>query len=313
MHTARVDKTFYGAYAQEFPATYIIGDYCHLFTYNGSSPWNIDNPISEQPAAWGANAWSNFLASERWMAFTNSTGWGVGVVSDDVSHFGAGFFDNGKVGVYQCVPKGLGPYDSPTGYISPWSSEIIDPTSNFGYNFSLVLGSLAEIRGYALGRHANGHGTPAAPAYDFAARRDRAHCTYSDMVDAGPPSERGLVLNISGPHPGVVGPITVFSPSDAPRIVVNVSYASDPLLQGAFSALYWIAFGENEVCPSCVLTAQIIADGEFHDVTFELATVPSWSSASAITRIEFQPLIGAAVDPRVYGRALVTLASITVL
>jgi hypothetical protein len=310
MHTARVDKTFYGAYAQEFPATYIVGDFCHLYTYNGSSPWNINNPIVEQPAAWGANAWSNFLASERWMAFTNSTGYGVGVISDDVAHFGAGFFDNGKIGVYNCVPKGLGPYDSPTGYISPWSTEIIDPNSNFAYNFSLVLGSLTDIRGYALDRHAAGHGTPAAPAYDFVARGDRAHCTYSDMVDAGPPSEQGLILNISGPHPGVVGPITVFNPSAAPQIVVNVSYSSDPLLQGAVSALNWVVFGDNDVCSACVLTAPIISDGTYHSLTFELATVPAWASASAITRIEFQPLGRATVDPRVYNRALITLASI---
>lgn len=135
----RSDTTFYPAMTQELPAVYVNGDLCHLWTYNGSTPF-VGAPLNEQPATWGVDsgAWSSFVSSERWMAFTNATGWGVGVVSPSVSFFGAGFFNNGKNGVYDCVPKGYGPDDSPTGYIAPWMPEIIDPQVAYPYSFALV-------------------------------------------------------------------------------------------------------------------------------------------------------------------------------
>ena len=46
MHTARVDKTFYPGQTQELPAVYVTGDYCHLFTYNGTAPWT-GAPLAE--------------------------------------------------------------------------------------------------------------------------------------------------------------------------------------------------------------------------------------------------------------------------
>lgn len=110
LHANRSDTTFYPGQTQELPAVYVIGDYCHLFTQNSSRPFSGD-PAVEVPAAWGENAWSSFTSGERWMAFTNASGWGVGVVSPNVARFGAGFFNNGQKGVYDCVPKGLGPYD----------------------------------------------------------------------------------------------------------------------------------------------------------------------------------------------------------
>ena len=105
LHTNRNDTTFYPARTQELPAVYVTGDYCNLFTYNGSSPFTNDL-ITQQPAAWGTNAWSSFTSGERWMAFVNGSSFGVGVVSPAVAHFGSGFFNNGINGVYNCVPKG---------------------------------------------------------------------------------------------------------------------------------------------------------------------------------------------------------------
>ena len=131
---------------------------------------------TEQPAAWGANAWSNFMSSERWMAFTNASGWGVGVVSPFVAHFGAGFFNEGKVGVYDCQDNGGGPYDDLTGYIAPWGPEILDPEAPYAYRFALVLGSLSDIRAYAAAEHAAGRDEPLAPAYSYGASGGRAHC-----------------------------------------------------------------------------------------------------------------------------------------
>lgn len=311
MHTARADKTFYPGQTQELPAVYVTGDYCHLFTYNETAPWT-GAPLAEQPAVWGVNAWDAFLSSERWMAFVNASGYGVGVVSPFVSRFGAGFFDNGKVGTYNCTPKGLGPYDSPTGYIAPWGAEIIDPTAPYTYSFALVLGQLASIRAYAAAQHAAARDAPLAPHYAFTATASRAHCVYSDAEDGGlPPSPGGLALRVTGPHPALIGPETVFPTTSVAAVLVNVSFAAAlPQPVPAQALLWWTPLGSGAPCAQCVAGAPLVADGAFHVLRFELAGVAAW--AGAVSRVEFQPLGAAPVDAGAYaGLTVCVVDSVT--
>jgi hypothetical protein len=310
MHTDRADTTVYPAYTQELPAVYVIGDYCHLWTFNGSAPF-AGAPLAEQPATW---PWSSFTSGERWMAFTNASGWGVGIVSPFVGRWGAGFFNNGAAGAYNCTPKGLGPYDSPTGYIAPWGTETIDARAPYAYTFALVLGQLDAIRAYALAEHAAGADEPLVPHYDFVSRGDRAHCFTADATDGGLPlGPRGLAFNVTGPHPFLSGPVTVFPPSAAPVVSVNASH--DPSLAGAESIVWFWRLEDNvegTPCATCLLPLPAIADGAFHVYEFALASVPEYAGAAAITRVAYQPLGAAAVDPRVYGRpGIVAVSSFT--
>jgi hypothetical protein len=245
------------------------------------------------------------------MAFANASGYGVGVVSPFVAHFGAGFFDNGKIGTYNCVPKGLGPYDSPTGYIAPWGAEIIDPSVPYAYRFALVLGSVAEVRAYAAAQHAAGADEPLAPAYRFAARGDRAHAVFNDAVDAGlPVGARGLLMNFTGPHPQIIGPFTAFAPRDAPRVVVRATYAADAALAGAVAGLAWTTPGAGTPCDTCYAAAPVVADGAAHDYVFDLAAIPSYAAAPTIERIVFAPVGFAGAAPALLGRQLVAVESI---
>ena len=312
VHMARADLTFYPGYTQELPAVYVIGDYCHLWTYNETSPFTGDTAI-EQPAVWGVNAWDAFTSGERWMAFTNASGWGVGVVSESVAHFGAGFFNNGKIGTYNCTPQGLGPYDSPTGYIAPWSAEILDAQAPFSYNFSLVLGTLEAIRLYAYTAHAEHRDDSLTPQYDFMARGDRAHCVFGDAQDTGLPISAhigGIELNITGPHPSVIGPLSVWPSNNVSVIYVNASF--DSSLEGTVSSMAWQLFGTDvPPCSTCFLNMPVTqADGNYHVLSFNLTTVSSWINTT-ITRIIFQPLGAAPVNTSVYGKLLVRIASIT--
>ena len=43
-----------------------------------------------------------------------------------------------------------GTTDAPTGYISSLHTEIIDHNITYEYNYSLILGSVKEIRDYAV-------------------------------------------------------------------------------------------------------------------------------------------------------------------
>ena len=308
MHTARADATFYAGQTQELPAVYVTGEYCHLFTYNGSKPFAGD-ALAEQPAVWGVNAWDAFTSGERWMAFVNSSGFGVGVVSPFVAHFGAGFYNNGVIGTFNCTPNTLGPYDSQTGYIAPWGAEIIDAHAPYVYDFALVLGTLATIRTYAATAHAAGRDEPLTPSYDFVARNNRGHCIYGDAQDQGlPVGLRGLELNVTGPHPSVIGPLSVWQPSAAPRVLVNASFATS--LAGARSSLAWQRFGDDAPCAACHLEVAAVADGAFHLQAFDVASVPKWADAAALVRLIWQPLGAAPVDPSVYYKSLVAVASI---
>lgn len=310
MHSNRTDVTFYPGQTQELPAVYITGDYCHLWTYNGTAPFTGDT-ISEQPAVWGPNAWGSFTSGERWMAFTNASGYGVGVVSPFVSYFGAGFFDNGKNGVYTCVPKGLGPYDSQTGYIAPWGAEIIDPHAPYTYTFSLVLGQLSDIRSYALSAYQGGKDEPLTPHYDFVGTQSRVHCVYGDAIDSGLPIRGGgLNLTFTGPHPVVVGGLSVWNPKSALKITLNVSYHAE--LAGSRAVLLWVPLGERDSCAQCFAESPdpVVADGGYHLLTFDLTGVTAYTGLEAITRVAFQPLGSAPISPGLYGKALFALASL---
>ena len=312
LHTARSDTTFYPGQTQELPAVYVVGDYCHLWTYNGTQPFAGD-ALAEQPAVWGANAWGAFTSGERWMAFTNASGWGLGVVSPFVAHFGAGFFNNGVIGTYNCTPKGYGPTDSPTGYIAPWGAEIIDPTTPFAYRFALVLGSLAEIRSYAASEHAEGNDMTLQPQLHFFSTGTREHSVYTDMQDGGLTrigEEGGLQLNVTGQFPTLHSPLTVFSPARALRVVVNISYTSLP--PGvANAALWFVALGEDTPCPTCLAAAAVgPADGTWRELAFDLAANPAYTALAAVTQVLFQPFGAAPLEPMHFAEGKACVASI---
>ena len=311
LHTARTDTTFYPGSTQELPAVYVIGDFCHLWTYNESAPFTGGAP-TEQPAVWGVNAWDAFTSGERWMAFTNASGYGVGVVSPFVAHFGAGFFNNGVIGVYNCTPKGLGPTDSPTGYIAPWSAEIIDPATPYTYSFALVLGELPDIQAYASARYAKGD-SPLVPSYAFTATGTRAHCVYRDAEDSGLgpalAARGGLALAVTGPTPTVVSPITLFSPAAAPVLLVNASYTSLPPGVSQ-AAMWWVPMGASQPCPACVLLAPIAPGSSWQVLQFALHSVPAYTGLQAVTQVLFQPFGAAPLAPADFAQAQVALASI---
>ena len=262
------------------------------------------------------------------MAFTTASGWGVGVVSPSVASFGAGFFDNGKIGVYNCTPHGYGPSDNPTGYIAPWGAEILDPLSPYVYSFALVLGSLEEIRGYVASQHTGARDEPLQPSYDFASTLTRRHCVYSDLNDTGLPDipfHGGLSLSVTGPHPTVKGPVTVFSPVSTPTLCVNASFLPFPTspsssssssnstakAAGASSTIWWVALGASEPCPQCFLSVDSgTMDGSWRTLNFPLSTSPAYSSLQAVERVFFQPFGAAPVPPEFLGKHLLTLASI---
>ncbi len=131
----RSDRAEYHAYTQELPAAYTNVPYARLVTYDGEAPYT-NGPLTEhtgQPPAWAR--WS---APEHWAALVDDSGYGLGVFNAAATRFIGGSAD------------GVG--DAATGYIAPTRDEILEWNCVYAYEYALVLGTVDEIRAYAVSR-----------------------------------------------------------------------------------------------------------------------------------------------------------------
>jgi len=124
---------------QELPAVYPISSLDNLFTYIGNSPFtgdSLNNPtvVNLSSGFWGR--YSN--VSEHWMAFVDSSNWGVGVFNQDCSTFSAGV-----AGSY-----GGDSYSNSTVHVSLKKQVILNKNSVYEYHYDLIIGTVEQIRQY---------------------------------------------------------------------------------------------------------------------------------------------------------------------
>jgi hypothetical protein len=131
---------------QELPAVYPISALKTLYTYSGNLPFtndSLDNPsvINLSSGFWGR--YPNI--SEHWIAFVDSTKWGLGVYNPNCISFLAGMSG---------TPGGEA-HDGSTSYIAPIKKEILNKNSVFEYDYYVIVGTVNEIRAkvYQLNNH----------------------------------------------------------------------------------------------------------------------------------------------------------------
>ncbi len=122
---------------QELPAVYPISALKNLYTYLGNSPFmndSLDNPsvVNLSSGFWGR--YPN--VSEHWMAFVDSTKWGIGVFNQNCTYFLAGMSGS---------PGGEA-QDGSTSYIAPTRKEILNKNSVFEYDYYIIVGTVDQIR-----------------------------------------------------------------------------------------------------------------------------------------------------------------------
>ncbi|HSV75155.1 MAG TPA: hypothetical protein VLH79_15460 [Chthonomonadales bacterium] len=207
---ARSDTTQYGGYHQEIPAVYVNAPWHRLMAYLGDRPF-ASGPVSEvrndHREPW---PWVNFLPTEGWAALVNDQGSGIGVIVPRPAEFHGGFHGQRGVG---------GEKDSPTGYMSPMTTEILDHNIVFEYTCAFVVGTLDEIRAEARRRAPR-----TLPAWSFERARQGWH--YQGGGDAGwPLASRGLAVRAGTPGRPVrvVGPYTFWRAEAARRVRIRVS------------------------------------------------------------------------------------------
>ncbi|MDR0763305.1 MAG: hypothetical protein LBF01_02265 [Bacteroidales bacterium] len=127
---------------QELPAVYLISALDNLYSYFGSVPFSGEAASTTEIVQLESGFWgiydntANPFPSEKWMAFVDDNGFGVGVYSPSATKFLAGRY--GWAGDEEWSPA--------TNYIAPVCVRALMKNSVFEYKYWLAVGTLDEIR-----------------------------------------------------------------------------------------------------------------------------------------------------------------------
>src|SRR5262245_39439177 len=266
----REDLTRYGRFSQELPAVFTVGKLYRAFIYDGPAPFT-DSPIRELPIV-PSNHWRTYRPTENWMALVDRSGWGLGVLNTDVYRFVAGFSGERDTG---------GPEDDATGSMAPTRQEILDHNITYNYSASLILGTLAEIREYAVAHRRE----ETRPDHHFSLdcfQEDRQHFVYVNADDAGLPIRGGLRVKLDRPDPQILLPESRWEAEAMPVLYVTAAFRT----HDDSAAVLWAVPGEG-VSESHRVSFPVIPDGQFRTYAIRLAGSPGYTGT--ITRLRIDP------------------------
>lgn len=263
----RSDKTQYGGRGQELPAIYTNGPWYRLMTYDGAEPFTNGKLREFAPQF----PWVGWQATENWAALVDESNNGIGIYEPGVYHMIGGFA--GKPG------KG-GPKDGPTGYIAPLHDEILDWNIDTDYRYTLIVGSLDEIRKMVYDLAPK----PTPPSYVF--EEDRQHWHYANATDTGWPIRGELTVKLDGSDPQLIGPFGFWLAKDAPKLTIRAAYQG---VSGK-AVLFWSRADAEGFDEKRSVEFDVEADGQYHTYVLNLATSPEYRGA--ITRLRLDPSPG---------------------
>ena len=271
----RADRTQYPAQDQELPAVYTVGRLYRLFSYEGGAPFT-DGPLTEEHATLPQATY--FWGTESWAALVDNSGWGLGVFKPD----GSSRFLGGFAGV-----RGAGgPADDATGYVSPTDRPLLDWNVVYEYDYTLVLGSLAEIRGYALAHRPN-------QLVDFQFTNSREGWSYVNASDAGLPISNVLHARLDRDDPQLWSPARAWPAKATPTLYIRATYPA-----GSFDAqLFWAtAGGFADFSEEQSVHFTVVGDGHPHTYAVKLAGQPGWNGTIGRLRLDPAAVGGISVD-----------------
>ncbi|MBI5831007.1 MAG: hypothetical protein HZB16_01680 [Armatimonadetes bacterium] len=266
MVNARSDKTQYTGRHQELPAVYTNGPWWKLMTYQGDAPYT-GGELSQIPAKM---PWTGWTATENWAALVDDKGFGLGIWEPGVVQFLGGFAG---------APGKGGPKDGPTGYIAPLHSEILDWNITYEFQYTLIVGQLAQIRDHVY-QHAP---KPAPPVWRFGA--DRQHWVYHLATDTGWPITGELKVNVDQADPQMLSPLVLFPAASAPTLYVEAAYDGAP----GNLEVFWRCTGQPGMAGERVKTVPLIGDGVWHVYAVDLGTHPEYKGLISQLRVDPGP------------------------
>jgi len=236
-------------------------------TYTGDKPFSKGELTTIPPQF----PWAGWKATENWAALVDESGFGLGIYEPGVYRFIGGFA--GK-------PGAGGPKDGPTGYIAPLYTEIIDWNIDYDYRYTLVLGTIDEIREtiYRLAPE------PTVPSWRF--DKDRRHWTYTNATDAGWPIEGELKVNLDQGDPHMVSAPGFWEAEKAPKLYIEAALQSEQTQ----AQLFWSRADADGFVEERGVRFTLANDGEYHVVEVDLSECPEYKGI--ITGLRFDPVPG---------------------
>lgn len=263
----RSDLTQYGASSQELPAVYTVGTLYKLYSYVGNQPFE-GRPLTQ--IVNNGPPWAGWTTYEHWAALVNDQNWGLGVFVPGVTRIIGGFHGTPGIG---------NSYSNNTGYLAPIRPEILDHNIIYDFDYTLILGTLDEIRAYA---HA--HRPDLRPNYSYT--QNRQHWYYANARDSGIPLSGCMQVDLSQPDPQLLGPASFWNAADAPRLRIEAAFHTPQ------SSLAEIRFAtpHESFSDRQRLAFPIISDGQVRTYEVALATHPLYMGQ--ITGIRLDPAPG---------------------
>ena len=128
--------------SQEIPAVYPISSLCRLYGYFGSRPFTYEKmdttEVKEIIIGDPEHFWGRYPdVPEKWMAFTDKEGWGMGIYSPSAMGFLAGRFLPDRNGESA---------DAATSYIAPLRNERLMKTDVMEYEYYIIIDKIDHIR-----------------------------------------------------------------------------------------------------------------------------------------------------------------------
>jgi hypothetical protein len=261
---ARPDRTQYPAKSQELPAVYTNGAWYRLYSYTGAEPFT-HAPVALIPkrtVAPGAFPWNRFDATEHWAALLDANDHGLGIWAPGVVSFLGGFVGREGSG---------GPADAPTGYIAPIRHEVIDHDITYDYGFTLIAGSLSEIRAWVYARAP--HRMPFA--FDFAQSRDHVYPERGLQDDGWPIRGAIRLTHTGGPKSRLALPVGFWRTQDVPRVFVR----STQRTAATHGELQYELFGGEGSPRTGAVRFLIQGDGQPHTYEIDLTRASHYDGA----------------------------------
>jgi hypothetical protein len=260
----RADHAQYSAEEQELPAVYTIGRLRRLVSYTGDHPFT-DGPVTQLPNSF---PWTTWRATESWAAYVDESGWGLGVINPHSESFGGGFYGPHADG---------GPSDAQTGFLRPGLKEVIDYNITYTYDYTLVLGTVNQIRATARALKL----PDSRPHYIF--KRDRQHWTYMNASDGGWPVKGSLEVKTNSTDPQMISPYRQFAASSVPTLYIRAAFSG----RGGEAQLFWATSKAPEFSEAKSIRFPVVPDGSLRSYHLDLAGQPSWKGN--IIALRFDP------------------------
>ncbi len=260
LNNNRPDHTQYDARSQELPAVYTNGPWYKLVSYIGSEPFTGGEVSAlctkENGLGW---PWIGYRPTEHWAALVDDDGYGLGVYNGMTAHFIGGFA--GKMG------EG-GPKDANTGYISPTRFEVLDHNIVYDYHYSLIVGTVEDIRRAAKELH------PADETNEYVFDTSRRGFFYRDIQDAGLPLKG--CLDFAFPQGGRLLAPHIFKPAGSVgRIVFDAAFTGGAEIPATLLLTLYHGDAEREKCTESVRRYPLAlrGDGVRRETVFDLGVL----------------------------------------